>query len=152
MATLFSHPPHPSELLLRKLKTDETTQSHEQPSHSFSPPDPHQIPIFDSKRVLPVLYLPPLLSSLPITVLPEPVETKYPPLTTEAHLPYIDPASLSLHRALRRFRPLNENYATLPYDEAFNWAELELPRHEERAWYCVVFRSKRRPGSDGGRE
>ena len=39
-----------------------------------------------------------------------------------------------------------------PYAEAFNWDELELPADEEREWYCVAFRSKRKEGSDSGRE
>jgi hypothetical protein len=38
-----------------------------------------------------------------------------------------------------------------PYGEAFNWDQLVLPEHEEREWYCVVFRSKRKAGSDGDR-
>jgi hypothetical protein len=117
--------------------------------------DPHQLPTFDHKSLTapeaPVLYLPPLISSLPESFPPLPVLPERPPLITETRLPHIDPASLSLHKALHRFGPLNANYSTVPYDEAFNWAELELPEHEEREWYCVVFRSKRKLGSDGGR-
>jgi hypothetical protein len=36
----------------------------------------------------------------------------------------------------------------MPYADAFNWAEMSLPEEEEREWYCVVFRSKRKAGSD----
>ncbi|CAG7850537.1 SubName: Full=Uncharacterized protein {ECO:0000313/EMBL:CCA67560.1} [Serendipita indica DSM 11827] len=103
-----------------------------------------------------VLYLPPLLSSLPHShqnELPvagqEGVEPgKNAPLRTETHLPSIDPVSLSLHRALHKFKPLDTQYASRPYGEAFNWSTLELPIDEEREWYCVAFRSKRKPGSE----
>ena len=125
------------------------------------PRDPHVLPTFTSRSQSPILYLPPLLSSLPAGV----VHPGYPitspafsspsaprPLSTETRLPSIDPASLSLHRALHNFRPVTEEYSTVPYSEAFNWEELELPEDEEREWYCVAFRSKRKEGSDGGRE
>jgi hypothetical protein len=68
---------------------------------------------------------------------------------TTARLPNIDPTSVSLHKALHRFKPLTSDYAITDYGQAFNWAELRLPKDEEREWYCVVFRSKRSPGSDG---
>lgn len=29
---------------------------------------------------------------------------------------------------------------------------MDLPLEEEREWYCVAFRSKRKDGSDGGRK
>ncbi|KAL4074051.1 hypothetical protein J3A83DRAFT_4357915 [Scleroderma citrinum] len=116
--------------------------------------DPHEPPTFDSKCLTQptttVLYLPPLLSSLPPGVEVPLVSTDNPPLVTETHLPDIDPVSLSLHKALHHFRPLSGGYADLPYAQAFNWLELDLPLDEEREWYAVVFRSKRKPGSDGG--
>ncbi len=119
--------------------------------------DPHSFPTFDSTTLTeltqPILYLPPLLSSLPERFPPAPApNAEYPPLVTETRLPDIDPASLSLHKALHHFKPLNGEYAALPYEEAFNWAELELPEDDEREWYCVVFRSKRKAGSDSGRK
>lgn len=114
--------------------------------------DPHDPPTFDSKSLTrpasTVLYLPPLLSSLPQSVGAPLILTDPQPLVTETHLPDIDPVSLSLHKALHHFRPLSSGYATLPYAEAFNWLELDLPIEEEREWYAVVFRSKRKPGSD----
>ena len=58
----------------------------------------------------------------------------------------------ALHHALHAFRPASGEYSKLPYPEAFNWDELELPEDEEREWYCVAFRSKRKEGSDGGRK
>lgn len=97
-----------------------------------------------------MLYLPPLLSSLPDQLAPIPIDSAKPPLVTETRLPDIDPASLSLHKALHHFTPLDTNYAATPYADAFNWSELVLPENEEREWYCVVFRSKRKAGSDGG--
>ncbi|KAM6502298.1 hypothetical protein JOM56_002275 [Amanita muscaria] len=63
--------------------------------------------------------------------------------------PGIDAPSLSLQKALLKFAPLSTAYADIPYAEAFNWSELSLPLSEEREWYCVAFRSKRRAGSDG---
>ncbi|KAJ3570959.1 hypothetical protein NP233_g4063 [Leucocoprinus birnbaumii] len=151
MSTTFAHPPHPSELFLKK------PTANLQPSTSQER-NPHDVPIFDSKSltepVAPVLYLPPLLSSLPEKIDFQPEETQvdaeFPPLVTETRLPNIDPASLSLHKALHRFRPITPEYASTPYAGAFNWGELRLPEEEEREWYCVVFRSRRKAGSDGG--
>ncbi|KAF9244885.1 hypothetical protein BU15DRAFT_85735 [Melanogaster broomeanus] len=116
--------------------------------------EPHEFPTFDSqtisKPVSTVLYLPPLLSSLPLGF-PEPLfSTGRPPLVTGTRLPDIDPVSLSFHKALHHFRPLTEDYATLPYACGFNWSELELPEDEVREWYAVAFRSRRKLGSDGG--
>lgn len=117
--------------------------------------DPHELPTFDSKSLTnpprTILYLPPLLSSLPH----EPrillhTSLKQQAMLSETRLPDIDPASLSLHKALHHFRPATPYYAEVPYNEAFNWTELELPEDEEREWYCVAFRSKRLPGSDSG--
>lgn len=88
------------------------------------------------------------LSSLPERYYVEDPSLKSSVLTT-ARLPNIDPTSVSLHKALHRFRPLTSDYAITDYAQAFNWAELKLPKDEEREWYCVVFRSKRSPGSDG---
>ncbi|KAF8893370.1 hypothetical protein BD779DRAFT_1045711 [Infundibulicybe gibba] len=142
----FTHPPHPSTL--------------RQSTHSLHPVktkrDPHTLPTFDDKSLTepdsPVLYLPPLLSSLPERFPSETITLHNPPLVTDTRLPDIDPASLSLHKALHQFRPVDSNYAENPYADAFNWSELVLPADEDREWYCVVFRSRRRPGSDGGRK
>jgi hypothetical protein len=68
---------------------------------------------------------------------------------TEARLPDIDPTSLSLHKALHHFKPITPDYANTPYDQAFNWSELKLPKDEEGEWFCAAFRSKRKAGSDG---
>jgi len=115
--------------------------------------DPHSLPSFDSLTSnAPVLYLPPLLSSLPYKIPHHNLPSLYPPLITETRLPDIDPVSLSLHKALHYFRPLSSDYANTPYSDAFNWSELVLPADEEREWYCVVFRSKRAPGSESGRK
>ena len=119
--------------------------------------DPHRLPTFDGTRPTePILYLPPMLSSLPEGVAHPGYPLRAPgapgPRATEARLPTIDRASLALHRALHAFRPASGEYSTLSYAEAFNWDELELPADEEREWYCVAFRSKRKEGSDGGRE
>ncbi|KAH7914134.1 hypothetical protein BJ138DRAFT_1144463 [Hygrophoropsis aurantiaca] len=116
--------------------------------------DPHLLPTFDSesltKPASAVLYLPPLLSSLPSKLPAHDLPIDRPPMITETRLPDIDPVSLSLHKALHRFHPITPDYAASPYAEAFNWSRLELPIDEERDWYCVVFRSKRKPGSDSG--
>ncbi|KAF8556132.1 hypothetical protein OG21DRAFT_1409730 [Imleria badia] len=116
--------------------------------------DPHVIPTFTTESLTnpssTVLYLPPLLSSLPQDLHVPPVSIERPPLVTETRLPDIDPVSLSLHKALHHFRPLSDDYACLPYALAFNWSELELPEDEEREWYAVVFRSRRKKGSDSG--
>ncbi|KAG6842082.1 hypothetical protein C0991_002736 [Blastosporella zonata] len=147
MSIAFSHPPHPAEL-----------QGKEPPISSLNVTtvqrNPHDVPAFDSKSLthpsVPVLYLPPLLSSLPDKYPSEAIPIEHPPLVTETRLPDIDPASLSLHKALHHFKPIDADYVSKPYGEAFNWSQLVLPEDEEREWYCVVFRSKRKPGSDGG--
>ncbi|KAF9566792.1 hypothetical protein CPC08DRAFT_84460 [Agrocybe pediades] len=111
--------------------------------------DPHVLPDFNAESSsAPKLYLPPLLSSLPEQYPPLEVKPESPPIVTETRLPDIDPASLSLHKALHHFRPMTQDYASVPYANAFNWSELELPIEDEREWYCVVFRSKRMPGRD----
>lgn len=150
MSLTFTHPPHPAEVFLKQ-----STSSSKSPANAFSSArDPHNIPTFDSKSLtdpaVPVLYLPPLLSSLPEKYSSPPIPQRSPPLITETRLPDIDPASLSLHKALHHFKPVNADYASALYAEAFNWSDLVLPEHEEREWYCVVFRSKRKAGSDGG--
>ena len=117
------------------------------------PRDPHNLPDFGShsKPDAPVLYIPPLLSSLPdrYSVAEAPLSLSFPSLITETRLPDIDPASLSLHKALHNFKPSSPDYANIAYGQAFNWSELRLPKDEEREWYCVAFRSKRKFGSDG---
>ncbi|TRM69775.1 hypothetical protein BD626DRAFT_391523 [Schizophyllum amplum] len=145
MSPTFTAPPHPS-VLARKNAAAGSLPLAGAPSAR----DPHALPSFDGEFSEPVLYLPPLLSSLPerySTIIETPEGQA--PLITETRLPDIDPASLSLHKALHRFRPFNRKYASLPYAEAFNWSELELPEDEEREWYCVAFRSRRKDGSDG---
>ena len=138
----------------------ESSQSEPQAVTSTTKRDLHALPTFERRSVSPILYLPPMLSSLPEGVthpgypLSSPASTPGAPgpRSTESRLPTIDPASLALHCALHAFRPASGEYSKLPYPEAFNWDELELPADEEREWYCVAFRSKRKEGSDGGRE
>ncbi|RDB16959.1 hypothetical protein Hypma_002588 [Hypsizygus marmoreus] len=152
MTLTFAHPPHYAEALLRrqaepkKVSTSSTTPSEDR--------NVHDLPTFDSNSLThpkrPVLYLPPLLSSLPDRFPSEPVPPDHPPLVTETRLPDIDPASLSLHKALHRFKPTQADYVGTHYAQAFNWSQLVLPEDEEREWYCVAFRSKRKAGSDGG--
>lgn len=142
MGLTFTFPPHPSAV----LKTGIVPKVHIER-------DPHDLPTFDAngEPTTPIMYLPPLLSSLPHgTSIMDIGSTSA--LSTETHLPDIDPASLSLHKALHKFSPVSDAYADLPYAEGFNWSELELPEDEEREWYIVAFRSKRRDGSDGGRK
>lgn len=131
MALRFSHPPHPTASIEQR--------------------DSHNIPNFSSQSKFdaPVLYLPPLLSSLPDRYSVAEKPSKPSPVMTETRLPDIDPTSLSLHKALHHFKPSSPDYANTAYGQAFNWAELRLPKGEERGWYCVAFRSKRKAGSDG---
>lgn len=112
--------------------------------------------VFEANPTEPVLYLPPILSLLPAeyrqlttSLLEKQTAGPHTPLSTESPLPSIDKASLSLHVALHRFRAVTREYATVPYVEAFNWDEVELPEDDEHEWYCVAFNSKRRAGSDG---
>ncbi|KAF6761171.1 hypothetical protein DFP72DRAFT_880305 [Ephemerocybe angulata] len=129
MTATFTHPPHPSSL---KAKDTQTMPFDPTPEASAER-DPHTIPSFELKEhKVPVLYLPPLLSSLPERIPPHNLPKEYPPLVTETRLPDIDPASLSLHKALHHYKP-----------------ELELPEDEEREWYCVAFKSQRKAGSNG---
>ena len=120
--------------------------------------DPHDIPVFDKETLTnpgePILYLPPFLSSLPHKLSPPEFTSSNDrvPKATEAHLPDIDSPSLSLHKALHKFTPVTENYAAVSYVEAFNWDELDLPEEDEHEWYCVAFRSLRKPGSESGRQ
>lgn len=91
-----------------------------------------------------ITRLPPLLSRLPTALLafpaspPAPVSTSTAALPvgyTQSRLPSIDPSSLALHYALYKFQVTNlENYARLPYEEAFNWQDLLLPEELEREW------------------
>ncbi|KAL7421714.1 hypothetical protein Q5752_003484 [Cryptotrichosporon argae] len=99
-----------------------------------------------------VLYLPPLLSALPHAHDHAHARTHNGPTEQElaefdTRLPDIDPASLALHQALHFFRPTTAAYASTPYDRAFNWADMHLPRDISREWYCVVFRSRRNAAS-----
>ncbi|KAJ7680311.1 hypothetical protein DFH06DRAFT_973162 [Mycena polygramma] len=142
MSLTFAHPPHLSQYISSPSGSLTLVGADER--------DPHSLPVFDEDKSSPILYLPPLLSSLPESFPSNPVPHDNPPLITQTRLPDIDPASLSLHKALHHFRPYDDKYASTPYAQAFNWDRLVLPAHEERDWYCVVFRSKRKAGSDGG--
>ncbi|KZO95578.1 hypothetical protein CALVIDRAFT_537967 [Calocera viscosa TUFC12733] len=128
--------------------------SHTEPAAT---PDPHAFPEMGpavaGQIAAPILYLPPLLSSLPschhnASDACQGAHFPLKPLHTEVRLPEIDPASLSLHHALHNFRPLDRQYSAKEYAEAFNWDEILLPIEEEREWYCVAFRSKRKKGSN----
>ncbi|GAA6005730.1 hypothetical protein JCM11491_003988 [Sporobolomyces phaffii] len=106
---------------------------------------------------LEILHLPPLLSSLPSSHAPPPSETTV--AYTDSSLSTITPLSSALHRALHNLRPTTPLYATSPYADSFNWGDLELDRlsreevEQEREWYIVAFRSKRRRGfTDAERE
>jgi hypothetical protein len=119
--------------------------------------DPHELPEFSAKKIVdpgtPILYLPPLLSSLPSDHAPfEAKPSDEAPIPTTARLPTIDPGSLALHKALHSFRHVTADYAHIPYGDAFNWDRLVLPEEIEREWYCVAFRSVRKEGSDSDRE
>ncbi|KAH7339442.1 hypothetical protein B0J17DRAFT_655120 [Rhizoctonia solani] len=143
--------------------------------------DPHTLPTFTNESVHdpqePVLYLPPLLSALPTSLSSRERDrtrghrhrhsesTELPKLPphpdrlgpTATRLPDIDPASLSLHRALHFLKPRN-GFANLPYPEAFNWDDISAAYRSdvhnivdgelEREWYVVAFRSRRKAGSD----
>ncbi len=155
----FTTPDHPAVKLLERLRcySESELDNIPPPYHRH---DPHEIPSFTNdsvqKPVVPILYLPPLISSLPESILAPSVPRedldKYPFMVTETRLPDIDPVSLSLHNALHFFRPFDAKYAAQDYASAFNWSELRLPVEEERDWYCVAFRSKRKDGSDGSRK
>ncbi|KAI0311984.1 hypothetical protein OF83DRAFT_1148272 [Amylostereum chailletii] len=126
-------------------------------SSSYTIRDPHVLPIFskDSVPKRPILYLPPLLSSLPHDHPDhdhdhDDLGGQGTAVHTTTRLPDIDPASLSLHKSLHGFSPATEHYADAPYADAFNWGDLELPEDEEREWYCVAFRSIRKTGSETG--
>lgn len=144
MTLTFSHPKFEHTAELRRRECGSSTIQR----------NPHDLPTFDSNSLthpqVPVLYLPPLLSSLPEQHPSVLVPTDHPPVITATRLPDIDPTSLSLHKALHFFNPVDADYASKHYAEAFNWSQLVLPEDEEREWYCVVFRSKRKAGSDGG--
>jgi hypothetical protein len=120
------------------------------------PRNPHDLPVFDEDTLTnpsePILYLPPFLSSLPPTHVnsTSPTSTGRVPKATEARLPDIDGPSLALHKALHNFTPITEKYARVSYAEAFNWGDLDLPEEDEHEWYCVAFRSIRKPGSENG--
>lgn len=103
----------------------------------------------------PLLYLPPLLSRLPADTAPAPASVGKEATIdyTISHLPRIDSTSLALHRALHVFRPVTPLYAIAPYPSSFNWSDIVLEddstgsiRGQEREWYIVAFRSKRREG------
>lgn len=120
--------------------------------------NPHELPDFDEESLTnpskPILYLPPFLSSLPPSYakIVSPTSTGRAPKGTESHLPDIDGPSLSLHKALHDFTPITDKYASVSYADAFNWDQFDLPEEDEHEWYCVVFRSTRRPGSSNSRQ
>ncbi|KAG5653039.1 hypothetical protein H0H81_002556 [Sphagnurus paluster] len=147
MSLTYTHPPPPA-----KTRQPEPATSSISSSTAPTERDPRVVPSFGSKTLTnlqaPIIYLPPLLSSLPDKYPSEPIASGHPPLLTEIRLPDIDRASLSLHKALFNFKPIDAEYVNKSYAEAFNWSSLMLPEEEEREWYCVVFRSKRRAGSD----
>ncbi|WWC70422.1 uncharacterized protein I206_104373 [Kwoniella pini CBS 10737] len=140
--------------------TTSNVDAHTVTAHHSLPPTTDEI------STDPILYLPPLLSPLPEShihrhdddgnqfsqekkdettkVLIKVVEALK---GFETRLPDIDPASLALHQSLHHFKPWDEDYASTPYNEAFNWSSLSLPKAVEREWYCVVFRSRRKPES-----
>lgn len=64
--------------------------------------------------------------------------------TTES----VDEASKLLSIALTKFRHITDDYAREYYEKAFNWDEIELPLDIEKEFYCVVFRSRRKPDVD----
>ncbi|GAA5823533.1 hypothetical protein JCM3770_000330 [Rhodotorula araucariae] len=133
-------------------------------------------PSAQDQEAQPLLYLPPLLSLLPLSTAAStpsapgpslfdaarassaststsPTPPDAPVAYTSSRLPTIDPASLAFHRALHSFRPVTAHYATSPYADSFNWNALRLeddPTHrikrEEREWYVVAFRSRRNIG------
>jgi hypothetical protein len=119
--------------------------------------DPHDPPVFDEQlaHLTPdISYFPPLLSSLPheFSHQTPTVSGGRAPRTSKSRLPDIDPMSLSLHKVLHNFAAITEDYAVAPYENAFNWNELELPVDDEREWYSITFRSIRRLGSDSARQ
>jgi len=117
-----------------------------QPTPATPSPSPSASPPYIPSE--PILYLPPLLSPLPSSIPHEHHGLSHEVLSDfETRLPNIDPASLALHQALHHFRPLDKHYAARSYDEAFNWDQLSLSKDISREWYCVVFRSRRRPES-----
>ena len=91
----------------------------------------HHLPTTSETNLIPsdpILFLPPLLSPLPSFVSHDHSGPTEQFLSSfETRLPHIDPASLRLHQALHRFRPLSDSYAAQVYDEAFNWSELVSP-------------------------
>ena len=144
MTRLFSSPQHPG-----LLRVDPNKRGHEDDPHIA--PSPAQL----EHRETPILYLPPLLSSLPLSQRSR-SDVESAPVYTETHLPDIDPVSLSLHKSLHLFRPVDDQYAAKDYWDAFNWNDVGLRMREngedeEREWYVVAFRSRRKVGSDGGR-
>ncbi|TIA84979.1 hypothetical protein E3P99_04102 [Wallemia hederae] len=60
----------------------------------------------------------------------------------------VDEASKELSRALLNFKHITDNYARQPYEEAFNWDDIELSEDIEKEFYCVAFRSRRKPDVD----
>lgn len=118
----------------RRLSLEKSQDKHKAAHHRLpSPAADGQIPPD------PILYLPPLLSPLPARVQPPSSSTSSglrpgskaaedlidkELLSFETRLPDIDPASLELHQALHGLKPVDGDYASRPYDRAFNWADL----------------------------
>ncbi|WWC61649.1 uncharacterized protein I303_104233 [Kwoniella dejecticola CBS 10117] len=159
------HSSSPSPPATRRGSASSNTSTSDVDAHTVTAH--HSLPpTTDEIATDPILYLPPLLSPLPESHIhrhneaPAQGTTEEKDETTkvlikvvealkgfETRLPDIDPASLALHQALHHFKPWDEDYASTPYDEAFNWSSLSLPKGVEREWYCVVFRSRRKPES-----
>ena len=117
----------------------------------------HELPNFEATDpTRPTLYLPPLLSKHPQTYEKDDKEShKLHSHPTEPG-PLHNQNAFSIHRlgvsfSAPKFKAVDDKYASTPYGISFNWAQLELPEDKERHWYCVAFRSRRKPGSDSGR-
>ena len=97
----------------------------------------------------PRLYLPPPASSPSARYeeIPEPTSS-YLPFRIETFSSEVAAMTMELHKALHRFRPVSDQYASMPFNEAFNWEELELPEEIERDWFAVVIQSKQRDGNN----
>lgn len=111
------------------------SQSSSTPLPSTSTLPPFRTPAPTSE----ILYLPPLLSLLPISHIPSHATAPSASLFfgfTSSRLPEIDEASVALHFALFDFRvrPSERGYALEDYDRAFNWDELRLPIDVQREW------------------
>lgn len=83
-------------------------------------------------------YIPPILSSL------QEAPHDAPGLRQAS----LTPTTIALHSALTSFKPTSHSYATMPYEDAFNWNEINLPIEASGTWYAVAFRSRRASDAD----